>query len=116
MHELTGKILLDGWQGERGPATVYIRLLETSRIDSAARKVVELILYDVRLDRTQEDGITFCLRVIHVDSRARYEMGVLVDLDGDGRKGPGDYLNTSSYPVLTRGHPDSAEVHVRCIG
>jgi hypothetical protein len=116
MYELSGKILLDGWQGEPGPATVYIRLLDTSRIDAAARKVVELILYEVWLDRAPEDGIAFCMRVGELDARARHEMGVLVDLDGDGRKGVGDYLNTIAYPVLTRGYPDYIEVHVRRIG
>jgi hypothetical protein len=92
MHEVTGKILLDGWGGEPGPATVYVRLLDTSRIDAAARKVAEVVLYDVQLDR------------------------VHVDLDGDGRKSKGDYLNMQSYPVITRGHPNQVEVQARRIG
>jgi hypothetical protein len=116
MHEVTGKILLDGWGGEPGPATVYVRLLDTSRIDAAARKVAEVVLYDVQLDRVQDDGIEFCLMVGDLDPRAQYEIGVLVDLDGDGRKSKGDYLNMQSYPVITRGHPNQVEVQARRIG
>ena len=42
----------------------------------------------------------------------RYEVSVLVDLDGDGKTGKGDYINKQSYPVLTKGFPDFAEVIV----
>jgi hypothetical protein len=116
MHQVTGRVLLDGWQGEPGPATVYVRLLDTTRIDAMARKIVEVILYDVWLDQVQEEGIEFCLWAGEVDVRARYEVGVLVDLDGDGRKGVGDYLNTVSYPVLTQGFPAYVEARARRIG
>jgi len=116
MHVVSGQILLDEWQGEPGPATVIVRLLDTSRMDVAARRVDEVMLHDVRLDEVQEEGIAFRLTAQELDSRARYEVSVLVDLDGDGRASVGDYLNTQSYPVLTQGFPDQVEVHARPVG
>ena len=116
MHVVSGRILLDGWRGEPGPATVYVRLLDTSRIDASARTVDEVVLHDVRLDRVKDDGIEFCVVARKLDVRARYEVGVLVDLDGDGRASVGDYVSTCAYPVLTRGFPDQVEVHVHPIG
>jgi hypothetical protein len=77
---------------------------------------MEIILYDVWLDQVEEDGIDFCLWAREVDARARYEIGVLIDMDGDGRKGVGDYLNTVAYPVLTGGSPNYVEVRARRIG
>lgn len=115
MHVVSGKILLDEWQGEPGPATVVMRLLDTSRMDVAAWRVDEVVLRDVRLDEVRDEGITFRLTAHEVDPRARYEVNVLVDLDGDSRAGVGDYLNTQSYPVLTRGFPTWVEVHVHPI-
>jgi hypothetical protein len=60
------------------------------------------------------DGrMPFRLRGTLPDNLARYTVRVLVDVDGDGRIGSGDYLNTESYPVLTRGYPDRVVIRVR---
>jgi hypothetical protein len=116
MQKVRGKVLLDGWQGEPGPATVYARLLDTSWIDAPAKTVDEVVLHDVRLDEIQDKGLAFSLAVQEVDPRARYEVSVLVDLDGDGETSAGDFRNTASYPVLTRGFPDEVEVRAHRIG
>jgi len=116
MHVVSGVILLDEWLGEPGPATVIVRLLDTSRMDVAARRVDEAVLRHVRLDEVQDEGIAFRLTAQELDPRARYEVSVLVDLDGDGRASVGDYLNMQSYPVLTRGFPTQVEVHVHPVG
>lgn len=116
MHVVSGRVLLEGWRGEPGPATVYARLLDTSWIDAPARTVDKVVLHDVRLDEIQDKGITFSLVAQEVDPRSRYEVSVLVDLDGDGETSVGDYRNTTSFPVLTQGFPDEVEVLVQRIG
>jgi uncharacterized lipoprotein YbaY len=116
VHVVTGKVILDGWQGEPGSATVYVRLLDTSLMDVAARRIAETIVHDIEVDHLQLEGMHFCIPVEEVDARARYEVSVLVDLDGDGQKGVGDYISVSAYPVLTHGHPDSVDILVRRIG
>jgi hypothetical protein len=85
-------------------------------MDAPARTIDEVILSDVWLDQVGDDGIEFRLEVREVDCRARYQVSALVDLDGDGRIGVGDYASTRSYPVLTRGFPDEVGVHARPIG
>jgi hypothetical protein len=76
----------------------------------------KVVLHNVRLDEIQEHGITFSLSVREVDPRARYEVSVLVDVDGDGETSVGDYRNTVSYPVLTRGFPVELEIRAQRIG
>ena len=116
MREVSGRILLQDWGGEAGPATVYVRLFNTTLIDAPARMVNEVVLHRVRLDRVRNLGIKFSVVAPKVDARARYEVGVLVDLDGDTKPSHRDYVNTRAYPVLTRGFPDRVEIRVHPIG
>jgi len=106
---------LDGWQGEVGPATAYIRLLDTSRSDASAVAVSTLILKDVALDAISRDGIYFSLDVKEIDLHARYTVSVLIDIDGDGQSSRGDYRSMQAYPVLTHGHPNRVEIHAKRI-
>jgi uncharacterized lipoprotein YbaY len=116
MHVVSGRALLRNWDGEPGPATAYIRLLDTTRIDAPSSVIAEVVLLDVRLDRAAKEGIDFRLAVEEIDPRARYEVAAWVDVDRDGVKGKGDYVSTASHPVLTRGFPGEVDVHVRRIG
>jgi uncharacterized lipoprotein YbaY len=112
---VTGRILLEGWQGEPGPATVYVRLLDTSRADASAVTVSTLTLRDVALDLMVQEGIDFSLDVPAVDPRASYTVSVLVDLDGDGQSSRGDYRSMQAYPVLTRGYGNRVEISAKRI-
>jgi sporulation-control protein spo0M len=116
MCVVTGRILLEGWQGESGPATVYVRVLDTSRADASAVTVSSLTLDEVALDLMEQEGIEFSLEIPAVDPRTRYTVSVVVDLDGDGQSSPGDYRSMQAYPVLTHGHGSWVEVHARRIG
>lgn len=116
MLTVSGRIVLDGWRGETGPATVYVRLLDTGRADASAVTVGSETLYHIHLDSMAEQGIEFRVDAPELDPRARYQVGVLVDVDGDGQTSSGDYINMQSYPVLTRGHPDWVEIRARRFG
>jgi hypothetical protein len=113
---VTGRILLEGWQGESGPATVYVRLLDTSRADASAITVCTLTIRDVALALMVQEGIGFSLDVPAVDPRVTYTVSVLVDLDGDGQSSRGDYRSMQTYPVLTRGYGNRVEVNAERIG
>jgi Type III secretion system lipoprotein chaperone (YscW) len=115
MGVVTGRIFLEGWQGEPGPAMVYVRVLDTSRADASAVTVSTLAIRDVALDLMDKDGIDFSLDIPAVDPRTRYTVSVLVDLNGDGQSSPGDYRSMQAYPVLTHGHGNRVEVHARRI-
>lgn len=115
MCQVSGVIVLTGWRGETGPATVYVRVLDTSRADAPARRIAEAVQTAARLDLVARDGLPFSITLATLDPRARYEIDVLVDMDGDGKVSAGDYLSTRAYPVLTRGYPDRVEVLVQPI-
>lgn len=115
MGVVTGRILLDGWQGEPGLATVFVGVLDTSRADASAATVSTLTLRDVALELVGKDGINFSLETDAADPRAHYTVSVLVDLDGDGQSSPGDYRSMRAYPVLTHGHGNRVEIHARRI-
>jgi len=112
---VTGQIFLEGWQGELGPATVYVRLLDTSRANSPALTVSTLILKEVALDVMERDGINFAMEIAEIDPHAHYTVSALVDLNGDGQSSRGDYLSMQAYPVLTYGHENQVEVHAKRI-
>jgi hypothetical protein len=119
MDFVSGRVVLDGWQGEIGPATVYVRLEDTGRVDAPARTVALQTLAGVALDDVPEEGIEFALEVPEEDPRwpwTQYTVSVLVDLDGDGQSSVGDYRSMRAYPVLTQGYGHRVDVHVRRIG
>ena len=115
MVAVTGHILMEGWQGEPGPATVFVQVLDTSRANAHAVTVSTHTIRDVALDLMERDGIDFSLDIPAVDPRTRYTVSVLVDLDGDGQSSPGDYRSMQAYPVLTYGHGNRVDVCARRI-
>jgi len=115
MGLVTGRISLEGWQGEIGPATVYVRLLDTSRANAPALTISSLIFKDVALDVMGQDGIDFAMDIAEIDPHAYYTVSVLVDLNGDGQSSRGDYLSMQAYPVLTHGHENQIRVHAKRI-
>jgi len=112
---VTGCIRLEGWRGEPGPATVYVRLLDTSRADAPAVTLSTLTLKEVALDVMEQDGVNFAMDITGVDAHAYYIVSVLVDLNGDGQSSRGDYLSMQAYPVLTHGHGNQVEVYAKRI-
>ena len=115
MGLLTGRICLEGWQGEPGPATVYVRLLDTSRVNAPAMTVFTLTFKEVALVVMEHDGIDFAMNIAEVDPHARYTVSVLVDLNGDGQSSRGDYQSMQAYPVLTHGHENRVKVYAKRI-
>lgn len=116
MYEVAGTVRLAGWRGEIGPAMVRVRLLDTSRVDLAARLVAEVHVAVARLEELAQADLPFALVAGPIDPRARYEIAVWIDVDGDGAVSVGDYVSTRAYPVLTRGSTDRVAVAVQPVG
>ena len=110
-----GEIALEEGSLALGDAVIYVRLEEVTEADAPARVVAEerLTGFDACLGAGR---IPFRLTVGEVDARASYSVAVLVDLDGDGRAGPGDFRSMQSYPVLTHSFPGEVCVKVRRVG
>ena len=112
MLTVTGKIFIKDDPGAIQEGSVYVQLLDTSRADAASVKVTETVYHQVKLQDLFTNGRQFQLQVGEINPRRRYEINLLVDLDGDGKMGKGDYISKQAYPVLTKGYPDYVEVEV----
>lgn len=88
-------------------AVAYVRLLDTTRADAAARVVAEQALTGIA-----GGPIEFAMEASDIDPLRRYTVGVHISAHGGGRIRSGDYLNTQDYPVLTRAYPNRVCVTV----
>jgi len=112
---VSGQIILDGTRSF-SDATVYVRLEDVTRVGSPSVTVAEQVIPEVSYRAGSQQEVKFVLTGRDLDRRARYNVRVHVDVDGDGRINQGDYLSTQSYPVLTDGHPDQVTVYVSRVG
>jgi uncharacterized lipoprotein YbaY len=93
-------------------ATIYVRLLDTSMADAPAVLIAEQVLRGSVEEANRTGKVRFQLQGETISTSRQYTVGVLVDVDGDGRVGPGDFINTQSYPVLTAGYPREISIQV----
>lgn len=100
---LRGEVVFDALTPAFAGATLFVTLRDTTELDIPSAVVASEIVRDVSYDPAAGHGLDFTLRGSIPDDKAVYTLEVLVDLDGDGRIGRGDYINKESYPVLTHG-------------
>ena len=112
---VSGQVILNEIRSFSG-ATVYVRLEDVTRADVPSVVVAEQIIQDVSYSADNQQEIAFLLTGMAPDPRARYNVRVHVDVDGDERISQGDYLSMQSYPVLTDGHPDHVSVRLHQVG
>jgi uncharacterized lipoprotein YbaY len=93
-------------------ATVHVSLLEVTRSDAPARVIVVETIAGASHTGSSGGSLAFTLRAKAIEVRDRYVVRVHVDVDNDGRVSPGDFISTSSYPVLTLGHANHVIVQV----
>lgn len=93
-------------------ATLYVMVEDVTYADSEAVIVGRLVETDVSYDPATREPLTFEVSGEVPDSNALYSVRAHIDLEGDGKISHGDYVNTQSYPVITRGHPSEVSVRV----
>ena len=103
---VTGKVVFNEGSRPFSDATVYIRIVDVSRVDAASEIVAERVLYAVSLDMLQETSLAFSISGELPKRTAHYNVSVHIDVDNDGNLSKGDYFTTQSYPVLTHGYTD----------
>lgn len=113
MLKLTGTIRFEGGTPSGEGATVFVRLLDTGRADASSRPVLELVMRGVSLDATMEQGLPYAMSGPVRSESARYDLSVLVDLDGDGETSRGDYITMESHPVSATNPESQVAVRVR---
>ena len=80
-------------------ASIELIVEDTTYADGPAVPVARQVLPSVAYEGERGGSIPF---VVHRDSPAsgrRQTLRVLVDVDGDGKLGPGDYRNAHSVPI-----------------
>ena len=85
---------------------------DVSMADGLARVVAE----EHRSRVSLATPLTFEIDVGEPDGRTSYAVRVHVDVTGDGRVSPGDFVSTQSHPVLTQGYPSEVTVPVQRVG
>jgi hypothetical protein len=82
----------------RVPAgTLHVQVEDVTYVDRAARVVASSRAPLAGGAAPAESA--FALELPALDAGARYTLRVLVDLDGDGAIGPGDFVSTQAHPV-----------------
>jgi len=114
MPQVKGRIFLRESSGAGSAVTVFVRLIDTGKMDIRSVKIAEMV-YESNLQELEKNGLPFVLNIDDIDVSKRVEISVLADVDGDGKAGKGDYISKQAYPVLTKGYPDYVEVEVLVI-
>lgn len=95
-------------------ATVHVWIEDTTYAGAPARRVAERSLVDVSYDG-DPDGLPFTIDwddEPSLPASHTYSVAAFIDLDGDGRPGPGDYVCDRAASARRSGE---ARVHVRRI-
>ena len=102
-----------GVQVGRG-AVLRARVDDISAADRAAPTVGSVT---TSLEELPDDGcIELTVPVADVDSAASYAVFVHLDTSGSGEVDVGDAITTTSYPVLTHGAGEHADVQLQRVG
>jgi uncharacterized lipoprotein YbaY len=107
-----GQIVFDDDAPAFSGATLYVTLEDVTYADSEATTIGRLVKKDVAHDPNAGDPLTFEITCEVPDDSARYNVRAHIDVDGSGQISRGDYVNTQSYPVITRGHPSDVSMRV----
>jgi uncharacterized lipoprotein YbaY len=101
-----------GDDGSVRDATVRVQLEDVSRIDATAPVVAEQVMRGVG----GGVPIEFVLHGGSLDPRARYNVRVHVDVNGDGQVSVGDYVSTRSAAVTAGSVPATVSIAVSRVG
>jgi uncharacterized lipoprotein YbaY len=95
-------------------AIVHVRVEDVSRADAMAPVVAAI---DLPLDRalSADETLPFSLPVPIENDAQRLSVRVHVDRTRDGTITEGDWISTSSHPVLTQGAADHVDIDVHPI-
>ncbi len=106
--KVEGEIRFAPGEARPAAATVWVRLLDVSYADAPSLTVAE-----ERIPLTGVCPLRFVFAVAKVDPGVQYAVSAHVDLAGDGRIRPGDWVTAQRYAVLTFGHGTSLEIEVQ---
>lgn len=109
---VAGEVVLDTNAKPFTNARLQVRLLDTSLADAPAKLIAEYVKEGV----SSGDLLSFEIHGEKPDPRVRCTVQASIDVDGDGKTSPGDYVSTQSYPVINHGHTSVVKIVVTRVG
>ncbi len=115
---VTGQLVIPAAVPPFRGATARVGLEDVSYADAPATTLAEAAIPDVRHEPAKNAGeatvVPFSLSpapgAAAIDPGHDYAVRAWIDLDGDGRIGPGDPRSDQRYPVLTRGFGRTVDI------
>lgn len=115
MAVIRGELRVEGGPADLRGAAIYVRLMDVSHADAAARTVAEYHVDSLPAGSDSTQKIPFEFEADIVDTRRHYVLAAHIDLDGDGRAGVGDYITMESFPLSVGSRTACYVVRVRRI-
>jgi putative lipoprotein len=110
-----GEISLPGTALPAEAAVVIVQVEDVSRADAPSTVVGEQRLERVELHPGNVIPFEVEVDADALDEGARYSVRIHIDVAGSGEVDAGDLVSTQSYPVLTGGYADEAEIEAHLI-
>lgn len=105
---VTGELLLPADAPAHRAVPVLVEVREIGPADAPSSVVASQVMEAVAI--APHGRIAFAVEVPDIDPRRHYGLRAHVDVDKDGRVGPGDLLSTVARPVLTFGAKERADL------
>jgi putative lipoprotein len=102
---VTGEVLLAAGSAVSARAVIHVHLLDTSLADAPSTVIASQVIDGIAGKIARGEALRFELHSPIQNRRASFSVSVHVDMDADGKVGPGDFINAQSYPVTTNGDP-----------
>ena len=112
-NTIRGNVILPNVQLPNQTADLIVQVEDVSRADAPSQVVGEQRVSGVSVSAGQTLPFSIEVPSDRVDPKHSYSVRVHVDMTGSGKVEPGDLITTQSYPVLTHGHGNEADVTVK---
>ena len=114
-NTVRGEVVLPNTELPNQTADVIVQVEDVSRADAPSIVVAEQRMSGVPVRAGQVLPFSVEIPAEHVDPKHSYSVRAHVDMSGSGEVEVGDLISTKSYPVLTHGYGNEAQVNVKKI-
>ncbi|HXQ70133.1 MAG TPA: YbaY family lipoprotein [Pyrinomonadaceae bacterium] len=114
-NTVRGQVVLPNVELPNQTADLIVQVEDVSRADAPSQVVGEQRVSGVQISPGQVLPFEIEIPTGQVDPNRSYSVRAHVDMTGSGKVETGDLITTQSYPVLTQGYGNEANVTVKRI-
>lgn len=114
-NTIRGNVILPNVQLPNQTADLIVQVEDVSRADAPSQVVGEQRVSGVKVGAGQTLPFAIEIPSDRVDPSHSYSVRAHVDMTGSGKVEVGDLITTQSYPVLTKGYGNEADVTVKVV-